>query len=96
MLRKAEVCIWLHAVGCEIKYRSINVMQRNVKEICLNYENEIILYLDRALNSQALSEQSSTHITRHAATSPVFNIGISNEILTVWRLTTHIWVVPHR
>ena len=30
---------------------------------------------------QALSKYNSTHITRHAATSPVFNIAISKVLL---------------
>jgi len=52
----------------------------NEKKISDNHK--VVLFLYRALNkvthsisydthSQVLSEQSSTHITRHAATSPV-------------------------
>ena len=34
-----------------------------------------------SVHRQALSKYNSTHITRHAATSPAFNIGISKVLL---------------
>ena len=41
----------------------------------------IELYLESACHRQALSKYNSKHITRHAATSPVFNIGVSKVLL---------------
>jgi len=43
---------------------------------------------------QALSKYNSAHITRHAATSPVFNIGISKVLLIKVILARNYKITP--